>query len=570
MARCGACNAEFEGMQQTECPACGVPRPRPRVARPAAPEARPEQTATGGSTASQRPSPHSQPAARGPQLDGASLFVTVSQPAPAAAPGIQRQGHQGHQAACSVCGRWPATSITLRRAQAFILWIRQKKLDAVFCRAHGEAAAREYMRGTLVEGWWTLFIPIGVIFNLYAIGTNMSAIRKLRALDAPIGMPGQEWDALPSELATTFLEPPEVKRDRRSVLATVGVAIGLGVAIFVLAQFVLRTSSPVADQLRISTALTSALYILVAIAVLVRVTRGIIRPQVGEGSRVASALLGLGSGAAAGGLIIAVNSAIAGRLSSDPNMIFTISEQQVPQIVTLVLLVTVAAPLVEEFLFRGLLVESMRSRGRISAVFAGAVAFSFWHLNPAALRYYVVAGLFLGLLYWHRGIVASIAAHFAFNGTLVVAAFVAVASPAAHTVTSPVGVTVQLDDGWHEEASIPVGPMSLDVGAEAAGGYGFVIAHIDHPGLPDAERSQQAAIDTYLRANTDVTGPEMIEVAEGRATRYTSEDPSGFLVRTITTTRGQRTYLISLVSLRSTEAERQFGEMLKTLVLPPL
>jgi hypothetical protein len=97
-------------------------------------------------------------------------------------------------------------------------------------------------------------------------------------------------------------------------------------------------------------------------------------------------------------------------------------------------------------LFRGLLLESLRTRGHRSALWLSGIAFAIWHLNPSALRYYALMGVLLGVLYVKRGLACSIAAHVAFNGVLTVAALAVVLAP-ARTVT--IGdLSLSTPSGW--------------------------------------------------------------------------------------------------------------------------
>jgi hypothetical protein len=120
-----------------------------------------------------------------------------------------------------------------------------------------------------------------------------------------------------------------------------------------------------------------------------------------------------------------------------------------------------AAPLVEEVLFRGLFLESLRVKGSAVAIWLSAAAFAVWHLNFVALRYYALLGALLGWLYVRRGLVCSIATHVAFNGVLAAAAVVVVLGGGG-TVTAD-GLTLRLPHGWH--------PTTSGLPAVAAGGH---------------------------------------------------------------------------------------------------
>src|SRR5436305_1518197 len=101
--------------------------------------------------------------------------------------------------------------------------------------------------------------------------------------------------------------------------------------------------------------------------------------------------------------------------------------------------IAVAAPVVEELLFRGVVLESLRRRGAFFAVFVSSVLFALAHLG--GLVYYTGCGVVLGVLYWRRGLWASISAHAAFNGSLVLLAVLVALGP-SHLLSAN-GVSVQ-------------------------------------------------------------------------------------------------------------------------------
>ena len=100
---------------------------------------------------------------------------------------------------CQVCGRAPAMRVTFRRVVGMVLLARTVWVKATLCREHGERTGRAFLKRTLVEGWSSLFSL--VIFNPIAIASNLAALRKLRALDAPVARPAT---ARPAEAADRF------------------------------------------------------------------------------------------------------------------------------------------------------------------------------------------------------------------------------------------------------------------------------------------------------------------------------------------------------------------------------
>jgi hypothetical protein len=161
--------------------------------------------------------------------------------------------------------------------------------------------------------------------------------------------------------------------------------------------------------------------------------------------------IGVGTGAALALVVVGIISAVAGHVSSDANAVIVFAQGGVVRIAVLIAVSVVAAPFVEELLFRGLLAESLRSRGKKNAIWLSALAFALWHLRPNAIWYYMLVGALLGLLYWKRGLVCSMAAHATFNGLLTVIAAMSLAGP-AHAVSAN-GVTMSVPASWHASSS---------------------------------------------------------------------------------------------------------------------
>src|SRR5207248_898764 len=91
-------------------------------------------------------------------------------------------------------------------------------------------------------------------------------------------------------------------------------------------------------------------------------------------------------------------SALSGHLSSDPRVVTIMSEGDAAHIGIAVLISCVCAPLVEEVLFRGLLLESLRTRGEAFGIWMSGLAFAVWHLTPAALSLNGPSGAWFGAL----------------------------------------------------------------------------------------------------------------------------------------------------------------------------
>jgi membrane protease YdiL (CAAX protease family) len=280
------------------------------------------------------------------------------------------------------------------------------------------------------------------------------------------------------------LPGPEGRLLSRRALLIVSASVGLGGLMQLAAYLLSRDSSINQDTLiRVDLVLTLTLYAIVATLIISQIT-----PQVklrwGEGpliSRLANgAVLGLGLG---GGLLALV-SAAAGHLAPDPRIVLLMSGGDPTHVIVVVLLTCVAAPLVEETLFRGLLLESLRTHGTATAVIGSALFFAVWHFIPAAIIYYTALGAALGLLYLKRGLASSMAAHACFNGVLTVAAIFVVLGP-GHTYDVD-GLKVTAPSGWAAQTHVDSSVVdSLVLEGPDASGFSLNPVDSDGPFDPD-------------------------------------------------------------------------------------
>src|SRR5438067_322205 len=240
---------------------------------------------------------------------------------------------------------------------------------------------------------------------------------------------------------------------------TVVLAILMGVVLQAVSYGLIRglhLQAPTAVALALG--LTIAFYLLVLSLVQGRLFDSAVEPVWHVGSPATGGAIGVAVGLGVALLVVAATSAVAGHLASDDVASIVLAQGGFLRVAALITVMVVCAPFVEELLFRGLLAESMRHRGRGAAIWLSALAFALWHLRPDALRYYLFMGALLGLLYWKRGLVCSMAAHATFNGTLVVAAAMSLSGP-AHTVTGA-GVTLTAPPSWRTVSATPLGPVS--------------------------------------------------------------------------------------------------------------
>jgi membrane protease YdiL (CAAX protease family) len=250
--------------------------------------------------------------------------------------------------------------------------------------------------------------------------------------------------------------------DRRAV-GVVAIAIGLGGAMQLIALGLAHVSSiEPATLIRYDIVLTIGLYAVVAALLVSQITPSV-RPRWGGGALAIRIGIGLGWGVAISALLLGLVSAVAGHAQTDPRLVLMMSEGDPTHIVVTIFLACVAAPLVEETLFRGLLLESLRPRGPRMAIGVSALAFAVWHFMPASLVYYAALGAALGTLYVRRGLACSIAAHVGFNGVLAVAAIFIVLGPSR--VVTVGELSVRIPGGWSTEtaaqAALPPGERML-------------------------------------------------------------------------------------------------------------
>jgi membrane protease YdiL (CAAX protease family) len=256
--------------------------------------------------------------------------------------------------------------------------------------------------------------------------------------------------------------------------------------------------------IRYDLVLTLGLYAVVAVLIVSQISPAV-RLRWGDGPLASRVGFGAAIGVGISLVLLTLVSAASGHLQSDPRVVLLMSEGDPAHILVVVLIACVAAPLVEETLFRGLLLESLRPRGVSIAVLLSAAAFAVWHLMPASLVYYTALGAALGGLYLKRGLACSVAAHVGFNGVLTIAAIVMVVGP-SHTVH--VGnLSVSVPSGWHVEnsASDSVGTTEVS-GVSLTGPSAAQLEIISGPPIPAVSGDALASI---LRAGTLPLPPDV-------------------------------------------------------------
>ncbi len=237
-----------------------------------------------------------------------------------------------------------------------------------------------------------------------------------------------------------------------------------------------------AAAIRISLFSGLAYYALAAVWVLGRSAELGLRPRPGFATALVGAAEGFVIGGATAIFLFGVIRIATGRPVLDPTAALLTAQGSIAALLMGIVLVAIAAPVVEELVFRGFLAEALRHRGKKSAVLLSAIAFSLAHLRLAQFRYYVGMGVILALVYWRRGLVGSIAAHATFNGMLMLMAAVAGHGPAIDVQAS--GFTVAIPPTYRTATGV----FGDDLVATGPTGARVEFAHTDIPGLPPVDQ----------------------------------------------------------------------------------
>ncbi len=383
----------------------------------------------------------------------------------------------------------------------------------------------------------------------------------------PVVAPRPGW--APAPLAARYTEA-EARRDGRLLdhraLVLVVAAIGLGGLIQLVAVALSHITSIEPEALiRYDIVLTVGMYAIVAAMIVSQITPSV-RLRWGEGALAGRIGLGACVGVGISLALLGLVYVIAGHVQSDPRIVLLMSEGDPTHIIATVFIGCVAAPLVEETLFRGLLLESLRPRGKAVAVVGSAGAFAVWHFMPASLIYYAALGAVLGGLYLKRGLACSIAAHVGFNAVLTVAAISIVLGPARTIEVG--GLNLTAPSGW-SVASMSAG--------ETFPGVGMLLGPDDAQlEVVHAQVARQLSPDevaTRLRSGT-LALPPGLELDSSSVTETSS--PAGEVVEDGLTVEGRQGevaflqaggqgYELVFLSAGSNRAQRDFQAMLGSL-----
>jgi membrane protease YdiL (CAAX protease family) len=287
----------------------------------------------------------------------------------------------------------------------------------------------------------------------------------------------------------------------------------------------------------------------------------------GAGSRASSIAIGVAVGGGLAGVFSIVIAKATGSVTTDPGIALLTSEGDLAHIVATVLITVVAAPVVEEMLFRGLFAESLRQYGTRVAIIASSLAFAVWHFRPAELRYYAVMGALLGALYMKRGLVCSMSAHASFNGVLTAIAIWLAVAPGHPVVVGD--LQVDAPSGWHRPAvssSSGVAPSDEPMLTGPSGAEVLVMTlPMRRPMTAEDIVARESALAASVPdgVNVDVASArvEHLPLGDAATVDVTARGESGQLVML---PRGGVIYMIVFESQGSAKAGRDFDRMLSS------
>jgi membrane protease YdiL (CAAX protease family) len=367
----------------------------------------------------------------------------------------------------------------------------------------------------------------------------------------------------PNPAATTeSVAAPAKNRIPRTVVTAILFGVVLQVVDYGLTRG-LHLQAPTAVALGLG--LTLAFYLVVLSMVQGRLFEGKVRPVWHVGAPEIGLVVGVGVGAAIALLVVAMNSALAGHLTSDATAMTVFAQGGVVRIATLVLVTVVCAPFIEELLFRGLLAESLRGRGRGGAIWLSALAFALWHLRPELLRYYLLMGALLGLLYWKRGLVCSMSAHATFNGLLTVVAALSV-SGAPHTIAGA-GVSLSAPRSWQSVTATNAPTRGTDMELRNPSGAQLFVHRLSTPAAVDP-----TALTSRMNSSPQLGPGVTVKSGTVHAVQYPAGagaaadvDDNGHDAEAVVISAPQGAVILELATGGNANARPQFEAMLQSL-----
>jgi membrane protease YdiL (CAAX protease family) len=359
--------------------------------------------------------------------------------------------------------------------------------------------------------------------------------------------------------------PAGPTRTSRTAGRTVAAIIGVNLAIqIVLVVIVVANDLDLVTAVRLSLLSGVVFYAITALAVRILGSNLDLQPRIGAEHPLLAAGEGIVVGVAAATLLSALLRLVFGRPLLDPTSA-GIAGGGAGWLLAGIVVVAVLAPVVEELVFRGFLLEAFRGRGQAPAILFSAMAFSLAHLRLFQFRYYLLMGAAFGLLYWRRGLIASVSAHAAFNGMLLVVAVAGIHAPARQV--SAAGFTVTLPATWSHTVDV----YGDDLIARGALGSRVELAHFDGP--------RPLAVDALVKGLADGSIPAPDGVAIDRTTVRPVDLPAGRGVtmsadiddrdgQVTMVPKGNRLWLALFRSDGTVASTTRFAEILQSWRLP--
>ena len=362
-----------------------------------------------------------------------------------------------------------------------------------------------------------------------------------------------------------FAAKPSSRRVGRAAMRTAGLVIALNVVLTIgIFGWARATHAEPATGIAVAVLVGVIFYVLTFLLVIARMDKLGVQPMwLPEGASHPVAFGAL-VGVSAWTLVAVVAFLLTGHLIIDSTAALLVAGANPLHVLLAVALLVVAGPWIEELLFRGLVLESLRPRGAAIALVASSVLFAICHLH--GFLYYSLCGAVLGGVYLKSGLKASLWTHAAFNACFVVTAIAVTLGP-AHTISLN-GMTLRVPPTWRSVGKSFVGPT--DFAAAGPSGAQLVIGHSPMPATKLVDL-QRIADDINQGA-----GPQLPGMVVSPGAAYTIDLPAGaavevrasiqrHAVRVVLVPTNGRLWTLILFTGGSGQAENDFTRMLGTV-----
>lgn len=374
-----------------------------------------------------------------------------------------------------------------------------------------------------------------------------------------------EREAEPGPPPVSEARPAGPTRASRTAGRTVAAIIGVNLVLQIVLVIVAVTNDwSLVTAIRVSLLTGVVFYAVTALAVRLLGANLDLRPRLGTEHPGVAVAEGVVVGAGAATLLSAVLRLLAGRPLLDPTSA-GVGTGGLGWLLVGIAVIALLAPVVEELVFRGFLLEALRGRGQAPAVLLSAIAFSLAHLRLFQFRYYLLMGAAFGVLYWRRGLLASVSAHAAFNGMLLVVALAGIHAPVRPV--SAAGFTVSIPSSWSHEAAV----QGEDLIATGPLGARVELAHFDGVRALSVDDVVRGVADGTVRVPggvaLDRTTVAPVDLPAGRGATMAAQ-VDGHDGRVTFVPKGQRVWVALLRSDGSEGSRSAYDEVLRSWRLP--